>query len=499
MGLVYPTRLSNPCPIHSEAPANMQEAPLPPKSSHPPSPERAERPKPNKRAVNRNSPGKNHADVPGMTARKVAAEAVRRAIRERRSLDEALTLSSGGGQKLNDADFGLARAIATVTFRRMGTIRAAISARLKDGKWPDAGNFADAMMIGVAQILFMDVPDHPAVDLAVELIKTDRLAMHYAPLANAVLRRIAREKADILDAAQTPAGGDHGSIDTPEWLRERWAAAYGAENAAAISARLGTPPHIDLTPMGDAAALAASVGGILLPTGSVRLTTDQPVTTLPGFAEGAFQVQDAASALPARLLDARPGMRILDLCAAPGGKTAQLARTGAKVTAVERSAERATRLSENLARLGLSATLVIADAGDFTDAPFDAVLLDAPCSATGTIRRHPEIAWTKRLEDILALARQQQRLLAHAATLVKPGGILVYSTCSLEPEEGERQITRFLAATSGFSVLPVTPAELGIEAASVTPEGYLRVLPSHFSAFGGMDGFFAARLNRTSA
>lgn len=433
---------------------------------------------------------KPQRDVAGLGARRLATNAVRRAIRERRTLDEALALSTGNAGRLSDADFGLARAIATVTFRRMGTIRAALLARLTNGALPDAGILAEAMLTGAAQILFMDVPDHAAVDLAVELAKSDRLAMHYAPLANAVLRRIAGDKANIAAAAAD------GHLDTPEWLSARWSAAYGVENAAAIAAMHAQPPHVDLTVFGDSAAMAAAVGGVLLPSGSVRLQTSEAVSTLPGYAEGAFQVQDAASALPARLVRAKAGMRILDLCAAPGGKTAQLAATGADVIAVERSAQRAERLTENLARLKLSAELVIGDAGAFEGGPFDAVLLDAPCSATGTIRRHPEIAWTKRLEDIFALAKQQERLIAHAASLVKPGGTFVYSTCSLEREEGERQISRWLSGAKGFAVVPVNPDELGVEPASITAEGFLRVLPSHFGAFGGMDGFFAARLRR---
>jgi 16S rRNA (cytosine967-C5)-methyltransferase len=428
--------------------------------------------------------------IAGLGARRLATHAVRRAIRERRTLDEALALSRSQEGPLAEADFGLARAIATVTFRRMGTLRAALLARLTNGALPEAGLLAEAMLTGAAQILFMDVPDHAAVDLAVELAKSDRLALHYAPLANAVLRRIAADKARIVAEAAD------GHLDTPEWLGLRWNAAYGAEHAAAMAAIHAQPPHIDLTAFGDAAALAASVGGVLLPSGSVRMLTSEAVSTLPGYAEGAFQVQDAASALPARLVGAQAGMRILDLCAAPGGKTAQLAATGASVVAVERSAQRAARLTENLARLKLSAELVIGDAGTYAGGPFDAVLLDAPCSATGTIRRHPEIAWTKRLEDILALAKQQERLIAHAASLVKPGGTFVYATCSLEPEEGERQISRWLSGMKDFVVVPVRPEDLGIEPGSVTREGFLRVLPSHFGAFGGMDGFFAARMRR---
>jgi 16S rRNA (cytosine967-C5)-methyltransferase len=437
-------------------------------------------------------PARPRKHVPGLPARTVAAQAVRRAIQERRPLDEALALAAGPGSGLDAADFGLARAIATVTFRRMGTIRAAIAERLTGDTLPDAGILREAMWTGVAQILFMEAADHAAVDLAVELAKSDRLALHYASLVNAILRRIARDKAAIL------AESDPFLNDMPEWLRERWSLAYGEAPTRAIAQALVRQPHIDLTPMGDPAALAEAVQGRLLPTGSVRLESAIAVSALPGFAEGAFQVQDAASALPARLLGAAPGQRVLDLCAAPGGKTAQLARSGATVTAVERSAQRGARLTENLARLQLPAELVIADAGTFTAAPFDAVLLDAPCSATGTIRRHPEIAWTKRLEDILALARGQARLLAHAATLVKPGGTLVYSTCSLEPEEGEKLIHRWLSTEPGFKLAAISAPELGIGTESITPEGFLRVLPGHFAEFGGMDGFFAARLHRAA-
>jgi 16S rRNA (cytosine967-C5)-methyltransferase len=437
----------------------------------------------------RSGPSHARAGAPGLAARRVAAEALRRAIRERRTLDEALQLASGPA-RLDEADFGLARAIATIAFRRMGTIRAAITARLDSGRMPDAGTLEETVITGAAQLLFMEVPDHAAVDIAVELAKADRKALHYASLVNALLRRIARDRTEIL------AASDPFANDTPGWIAERWSRAYGEDAARAIAAVHATPPHIDLTATVDAQALAEAVGGRLMPTGSVRLTTDAAVRDLPGFAEGAFFVQDAASALPARLIGAQAGQNVLDLCAAPGGKTAQLAQAGARVTAVERSADRGRRLSENLARLRLEAELVIGDAGAFTGGPYDAVLLDAPCSATGTIRRHPEIAWTKRLEDILALGVQQARLLAHAASLVKPGGVLVYSTCSLEPEEGERQISRFLATSQDYAIEPVKPEELGIAAESVTPEGFLRVLPSHFADWGGGDGFFAARLRR---
>lgn len=432
------------------------------------------------------------AAIPGLGARALAARAIRRALGERRSLDEALHLAQERNTVLEPADFALARAIATVTFRRMGTLRHALAARLDGDGLPEAGILREAIWSGAAQILFMDVPDHAAVDLAVELVKSDRLALHYAKLTNAVLRRLARDRAAILDEA------DPFALDLPAWLRDRWVRAYGEGAVREIAALFACPPHVDLTPFRDPAALAAAVGGALLPTGSVRLADQTAIAALPGFSEGAFQVQDAASALPARLLGAGAGQRLLDLCAAPGGKTAQLAATGAAVTSVERSAQRAERLQENLRRLGLSSELVIADGATFEAPPFDGVLLDAPCSATGTVRRHPEIAWTKTFEDILGLARSQRRLLDHAATLVRPGGRLVYATCSLEPEEGEEQIRDWLARQAGFAIEPVRAAELGIDTGAVTPDGFLRVLPCHLAMFGGVDGFFAARLKRVA-
>lgn len=433
--------------------------------------------------------GQTSKRPPGFPARALAAEALRRTINERRTIDEAMSLCHQPREPMSDADRGLARAILTVAFRRMGTIRAAIATRLQTGEMPDAGILSAALTIGVAQILFMDVPDHAAVDLSVEIAKADQLARHYAPLANALLRRIAKDKTAILEAAT-------GHADTPVWLFERWSAAYGEDQARAISAVHGTLPHVDLTAFGDPQALQASVGGALLPNGSLRLSTSEAIPSLAGFSEGQFQVQDVAASLPARLIPITTGMRVLDLCAAPGGKTAQIAALGAKVIAVERSSDRALRLRENLARLRLDVEIVIGDAGTYASEPFDAVLLDAPCSATGTIRRHPEVAWTKTLADILALARQQSRLLAHAASLVKPGGTLVYATCSLEPEEGEHQIERFLASHSQFECIPIMHGWLGIPDASIDRNGILRILPSHFSEFGGSDGFFAARLQR---
>ncbi|MCZ8269916.1 MAG: RsmB/NOP family class I SAM-dependent RNA methyltransferase [Beijerinckiaceae bacterium] len=425
------------------------------------------------------------AEPPGFRARLVAARAHRRVMRERRPIDEAIALETKTAP-LPPADLGLVRAILTVAFRRRGTIRQALASRAATGEIAEAGPLQPLLETALAQILFMDVPDHAAVDCAVEIAKRDSEAKHYAAFANALLRRIAAEKAQIL--ANMPD-----TVDAPEWLFERWSRAYGAERAEAIARIHRQEPPVDLTIF---APLSPEIAGRMLSTGSFRLETEAAIPTLPGYAEGRFQVQDAAAALPARLMGAKAGMRIADLCAAPGGKTAQLAATGATVLAVERSARRAERLRENLARLKLPAEAMVGDALTLEAGMFDAILLDAPCSATGTIRRHPEVAWTKTLVDILALARQQRAMLESAARSLKPGGILVYATCSLEPEEGERQIEAFLADHPQFMRRPITVEADGIAAEMLTSAGDLRVLPCHLAKEGGADGFFAARLQR---
>lgn len=425
-------------------------------------------------------------DPPGYLSRLVAARALRRVLRERRQIDEAISLETAQ-YALSPADLGLVRAILTVSFRRLGCIRAAMKSRAASGEVADAGLLQPLLVTALAQVLFLHVPDHASVDCAVEIAKRDGDAKHYASFANALLRRIAAEKTETLAEMEIEP------CDTPGWLLDRWAAFYGPDVARAIArAHLSESP-VDLTIF---RPLSPDIAGFMLPTGSFRLGTHQPIASLPGYDEGAFQVQDAAAALPARLVGAKPGMRIADLCAAPGGKTAQLAAAGADVVAVERSTARAARLSENLARLKLSAEIVIGDAMEFMGGPFDAVLLDAPCSATGTIRRHPEIAWTKTLADILALASQQARMLEAAARLVEPGGLLIYATCSLEREEGEDQISRFLESHSGFRRMPIRAGESEIPAEMITPAGDLRALPCHLADEGGADGFFAARLQR---
>ncbi len=274
----------------------------------------------------------------------------------------------------------------------------------------------------------------------------------------------------------------------------------GPNLACAIAAAHASEPALDLTVKSDPARWAEALGGRVLPTETVRTIVHGPVSKLPGYDEGAWWVQDAAAALPARLLGDVNGKTVADLCAAPGGKTAQLAAAGARVTAVDRSEARLRRLAQNLTRLGLSAEIVAADVTEWQSAPFDAVLLDAPCSSTGTIRRHPDIPWLKRESDIATLAALQRRLLARAVELVRPGGALVYCVCSLEPEEGVEIVSELLAGDSRLRRRPILPAEVGDLAELIDNTGDLRTLPCHLpdstAQMGGLDGFYAARLER---
>ena len=436
------------------------------------------------------SPSAPAGEVAGLAARRLAADILDGVLRRHRSLDELID-GSGELGRLEDRDRALARALVAVVLRRLGTLRHVLGRFLERGA-PQAPRVESALLVGAAQILFLDVPDHAAVDLSVRLVQADRHAARFAGLVNAVLRRVTREGAAILPTLDRPV------LDTPPWLFARWTQHYGAATAHAIATTHGHEPALDLTVKGETEAWAAKLGGRVLPSGTVRMLAHGPVTALPGFDEGAWWVQDAAAALPVRVLGDIRGRRVADLCAAPGGKTAQLAAAGAQVTAIDRAPARLKRLQENLARLSLQAELVCADVAEWKAEPFDAVLLDAPCSATGTIRRHPDIPWLKREEDITALAGAQRRLIEHAAALTKPGGTLVYCTCSLEPEENEAVVAALLAQNADMRRNPIAPAELFGQAQLMSAAGDLRTLPCQFPdpdpRFAGLDGFYAARL-----
>lgn len=431
-------------------------------------------------------------NMPGLAARRVAAEAIDAVLENARPLEESLERFA---RELDDRDRALARMIAATVLRRLGSLRARVRSMLERGLPEKARHVETLLLVGAAQILLMDVPDHAAVGTSVTLAGESAASAGFKGLVNGVLRRLVRER-----DAGTPEGALPDVSDQPQWLIDGWSAAYGPERAQAISRALAAEAPLDLTVRQDAALWAEQLGGRLLPTGSVRLVDAGNVTALPGYEEGAWWVQDAAAALPARLLHAQPGQHIVDLCAAPGGKTAQLAASGAQVVALDRSEQRLRRLEQNLARLKLEAQVVEANAAHWSGGPFDAVLIDAPCSATGTIRRHPDVAWTKAPADIASLASLQSRILTNAANLLKPGGVLVYSTCSLEPEEGERQIEALLTRRPDLVRDPVQPGECGIDAQWINAEGEVRTLPFHLPAeetrFSGLDGFFAARLRR---
>ena len=316
----------------------------------------------------------------------------------------------------------------------------------------------------------------------------------FAGLVNAVLRNLSRQREEFLALAES------GEFDAPPWLAQRWRRTYGETATKKIVAMQMLEPPLDLSVKSDPVDWARRLDGVVLPTGSVRLLSRASIPELEGYNEGEWWVQDAGAALPARLLRAKPDERILDMCAAPGGKTAQLALVGANVTALDRSAERLKLLSANLERLRLRADIAVADATSFAAPVFDAILLDAPCSATGTIRRHPDVAWTKRPGDIEALVSLQTRMLDRAASLTRPGGRIVYCTCSLEPEEGEAQIAAFLRRNPDYRRDPIDPATEGIPENFVNPDGDLRTLPQLLPnpdpRLAGMDGFFAARVAR---
>lgn len=436
-------------------------------------------------------------EVPGLAARRIAADILDGVLRRRIALDELLSGKNAhtGLATLPDRDRALTRRLAATVLRRLGTLRHLVGGFLEKGFPADAPRAETILLLGAAQILWLEVPDHAAVDLSVRLAQADRRAARYAGLVNAVLRRVAQIGA-------TAQSGDV-SRDTPDWLLKRWSKTYGRDTARAIATAIGHEPALDISVKDNAGSWAERLRGRVLPTGTVRTSAHGAISLLPGFSEGAWWVQDAAAALPAKLFGNLRGARVADLCAAPGGKTAQLALAGAEVTAVDRSPARLTRLRENLSRLGLKADTVAVDALEWQAEPFDAILLDAPCSSTGTIRRHPDVPWLKSEADLSALTALQHKLLDRAVGMLKPGGELVYCVCSLEPEECEDQIAALLTRDPRITRKPVTPQDVFECREFVTDDGDLRTLPMHLPdsdpRWGGLDGFYAARLTRKPA
>ena len=429
------------------------------------------------------------ADSNSVTTRKIAALGVSGVLGPRIALEDAIA-QQPEYTALDARDRAFARIIAATTLRRLGQIDAALKPLLRS---PPPRDVHAVLRCGTAQMVFLDTPAHAAVGDSVAA--THAMGQpKFAKLVNAVLRRVSEDgKARAMAAPP--------KTNLPGWLRGAWEHTYGAQAMRRIAVQLQNSPPLDLSVKSDPGAWAEKLGGELLPTGTVRLQKIGDITQLQGFAEGEWWAQDIAASLPALMLDITPGMRVLDLCAAPGGKTLQLASRGAHVTALDINGSRLDRLRENLARTKLSADIVVADALEWTpDAPFDAVLLDAPCSATGTLRRHPDVLHTKTAKAVGQLAGLQRRLLARACDFVVPGGQLVFATCSLQPEEGRPQIARLLQKRSDFRLNPNLTTVVSKLSEELQPQlfegGYLRSLPHYLGDKGGMDGFFAARVTR---
>lgn len=416
-------------------------------------------------------------------ARAVAHALLDEVLRRRRPLDEALAEGSFDGLEPRDRAF--ARLLVATVLRRLGQLDDLVAAFVEKPLPEKAAPVVDALRLGLAQLLVLGTADHAAVDSSVRLL--EGRFDGFKGLVNAVLRRAVREGAERVKAQ------DAARLSTPDWLWESWTRAYGAEAARAIAEIHLAEPPLDLSVRDNAKLWAPRLEAEILPTGTLRRST-AAVAELAGFADGAWWVQDAAAALPVRLLGDVAGRRVADLCAAPGGKTLQLAVAGARVTAVDRSARRLERVRENLQRLRCEAELIAADAAVWRPAePPEAILVDAPCSSTGTLRRHPDVAYLKSPSDVLRLCEVQDRLLDHAVALLPAGGTLVYCVCSLEVAEGPERIARLLGSGAPVEPIPVTSSEVPAE---MVRDGFLRTLPCHWQERGGMDGFFAARLRR---
>jgi len=396
--------------------------------------------------------------------------------------------------KLDPRDRAFSFNLVMLSLRQLGALRYVIDALLDRGLPRNATWTEAALVTGLAQILFMRTADHAAVNETVDMIKgLGGKEKGFAGLVNAILRKAIRKRDEILkDLAGAP------ERNLPRWLRESWTSTYNKATMQAIAATLATNPPLDISlkPGEDADKWAKALDGTLLPTGSIRRTATD-VMALEGYGEGAWWVQDMAAAIPATLLGDISGKQVLDLCAAPGGKTMQLAAAGAKVIAVDRSKNRMGRLKANLKRTGLTAEVVIDNAVAYTPpAPVDHILVDAPCSATGTLRRNPDVLWTKTIDDVAKLSNLQAAILAHSFELLPIGGTLVYCVCSLEKSEGPDQITRFLSITENAKRVPVSGDDVGGMSELTTLAGDLLCLPSHYSDKGGMDGFYAARITK---
>jgi 16S rRNA (cytosine967-C5)-methyltransferase len=429
--------------------------------------------------------------VPVSTARHVALDLIGAVLGRERPLDEVID-DSAAMAKLSLRDRAFARLLVATVLRRLGQIDALIADCLANPLPPRAAQVHDILRLGIAQLLFLHTPPHAAVATSVDLAQNRGFPSHKG-LVNAVLRRLSVEGPERVEAHDAPL------LNTPPWLWQSWTRHYGENVARAIATAHLREAPLDLTLRANATEWCESLAATALPTGTLRRAGGGAVSTLPGYSEGAWWVQDAAAALPVRLFGNVAGLQVVDLCAAPGGKTAQLADAGAFVTAIDRSSRRLDRLIANLKRLSLPAATVAADALTWRpERPVDAVLLDAPCSATGAIRRHPDVPHLKRPADVARLAAIQDRLLHAAVEMLRPGGMLVYCTCSLEAEEGPERVEALLRSGAPVERHRISAAEIDAPADWLTADGDLRTLPFHFAEYDGIDGFYGARLVKLS-
>ncbi len=430
--------------------------------------------------------------APGEAARNAARAILTDVLRGKRGLDSVIE-DDLNSMNLPSRDSGFARAIVGETLRRLGQLSDLIHGFVPKAPPPHkAGPTLEILLVGACELLFLNVPAHAAVDGANRLAAADSKAVHFKGLINAVLRRVSREGAAVI------AEQDAANLNTPDWLWTKWLGVYGDETTRAIASAHAQTPPLDLTLKDENDAAGDFPDSLRVLPCTLRLTKAGRVDALPGFGEGKWWVQDAAASLAVLLFGDVKGKRAVDLCAAPGGKTAQLASRGARVTAVELAPDRMALVEQNLLRLKLEAELAVSDARDYRpETLVDCVLLDAPCTATGTIRRHPDLPWNKTAGDIGALTFLQGELFDAAAEMIAPGGMLVYAVCSLEPEEGIDQVEAFLERREDFTRVPIV-ADAVFDAEWITPAGDLRTLPSHWPDKGGMDGFYAARLVRTA-
>jgi 16S rRNA (cytosine967-C5)-methyltransferase len=454
--------------------------------------------------VRRRSPDKGDGEgqraQPGSVARDLAHRVISAVLVDRTPLDQALSqaLASPKFARLEARDRAFARSVATTALRRKGELDHVLNAYLERPLPAEPRHVRSILLAGAAQLICLGTSPHAAVGLSVEAVRRERGGARFAGLANAILRRVSAGAADLLGKE------DATRLNIPDWLWKRWCAFYGEEVARriAVASLREAPLDITIKRPGDVLLWAGRLGGKALGEATVRLAAQgRRVEELEAYAKGEWWVQDAGAALVARVAGPVAGKAVADLCAAPGGKTAQLVAAGGSVTAVDASQRRLERLSANMRRLRMEPEVVAANVLSWAPGrTFDVVVLDAPCSATGTIRRHPDILHLKQPGDIERHARQQAAMLASAAGLVKPGGLLVYSTCSLEPEEGEQHIEAFLGTNQAFAREAIAAEDIGGDSTWLTLRGDVRTLPYHLQldteAMSGIDGFYVARLRR---